>query len=63
MANNGTIVVAGTHTTGELRCPFRCGDEDVTVDPKTGKCSKCGRVFNISRREITVENVQVVSQS
>lgn len=59
--NNGTIVVAGIHETSELRCPYGCDGGDVTVDPVTGECSVCHEVFNISRKDIVVENVQVIS--
>ena len=54
MENTGKIVVLGK-ANRELRCPYKCGDDDVSVNPKTGKCSICGRVFKIEETEIIVE--------
>ncbi len=50
--NAGTIVVLGK-ADKELICPYNCDGGDVCVDPKTGKCSVCGRVFEIEETEIT----------
>ena len=50
--SEGTIKVLGK-ADHELRCPI-CED-DVSVDPQTGKCSICGRVFDIEEVEIVVE--------
>ena len=50
--SEGTIKVLGK-ADHELRCPI-CED-DVSVDPNTGKCSICERVFDIEEVEIVVE--------
>ncbi len=47
-----TIMVLG-NATKELRCPYECDGGDVTVNPETGKCKVCKRVFEIEETEIT----------
>ena len=41
----------------EIRCPFECDGGDVTIDPKTGKCKICKRVFKIVETDFTYKDI------
>lgn len=41
-----TIAILNDKLPDKAVCPYRCTDQK-TVDTNTGKCSKCGRVFEI----------------
>ena len=41
----------------EIRCPYECDGGDITIDPKTGKCKVCKRVFNIEETDFTYEDI------
>ena len=51
-----TIKVLGK-ATREIRCPYNCDGGDVTIDPNTGKCKICKRVFNIEETEFTYDDI------
>lgn len=41
-----TIIILSEKLSDKAECPYRCTDQK-TVDTHTGKCSKCGRMFEI----------------
>ena len=41
-----TITIIDDNLPDKAECPYRCADHK-TIDTHTGKCSKCGKVFEI----------------
>ena len=61
MENSGTIKILGDYVPTEVRCPYRCGDDDISVNTKTGICSECGREFTIHTAQIIVAPIEQTS--